>query len=161
MWRLTRQIFRHNLAFKASAVKRRLIIAGVVSLLCIAAFGLSLVSGGPRLNSKARKEWKEKAIKEISQQTSDTAGVRNEIESLKVKGPQAHECLIDSSFRRLPVVFVWLGIRHDAIHEFIEARFRSSSRSPAPRRLWQGTPKTDSQFRSKGRIRPERSNCRR
>ncbi len=54
-------------------------------MLCVAALGLAVLMGGERLNSKARKEWKEKAIVEVAQQTSDTAQVRKEIESLKTK----------------------------------------------------------------------------
>ena len=46
---------------------------------------------GERLNSKTRKEWKEKAIREIAQQTSDIAQVRKEIESLKTKPSEGSE----------------------------------------------------------------------
>jgi hypothetical protein len=66
-------------------MNRKLAIAGAASMLCVAALGLAVLMGGERLNSKARKEWKEKAIVEVAQQTSDTAQVRKEIESLKTK----------------------------------------------------------------------------
>jgi hypothetical protein len=66
-------------------MKGKLVIGGAAFLLCVAALGLALVMRGERLNSKPRKEWKQKAIAEIAQQTSDSARVRKEIESLKTK----------------------------------------------------------------------------
>jgi hypothetical protein len=66
-------------------MKRKRAIGGAAFLLCVAALGLAVLMGGERLNSKARKEWKEKATAEIAQQTSDSARVCKEIESLKTK----------------------------------------------------------------------------
>ncbi len=72
-------------------MKGKLAIAGAAALLCVAALGLAVVMGGGRLNSKARKEWKENAIAELAQLTSDTAGVRRDIESLKTKASGGSE----------------------------------------------------------------------
>ena len=72
-------------------MKKKLVIAGAASLLCIAAFGLIVATRGERLNSKARKEWKDKAIAEITRQISDTAPVSKEIESLKTKPSEESE----------------------------------------------------------------------
>ena len=66
-------------------MKKKLIIAGAAAFLCVAAFGLAVLVGGERLSSRARKEWKEKAIAEIAQRTSDPARVLREIDSLKTK----------------------------------------------------------------------------
>ena len=66
-------------------MKRKLAIAGAALLLCVVAFGLAVLMGGERLNSTARKEWKERAIAEIAQQTSDTARVRKEIAIINTK----------------------------------------------------------------------------
>jgi len=67
------------------AMKRKLAITGAAFLLCAVALGVVALMGGERLNSRARREWKEKAIAEIAHQISDPARIRKEIESLKTK----------------------------------------------------------------------------
>lgn len=66
-------------------MKKRLLIAGAVVLLGLAALGLAALMGGEQLNSRARKQWKNQAITEITQRTRDTSSVLKEIESLTKK----------------------------------------------------------------------------
>ena len=72
-------------------MKKKLVIAGAVGMLCLAAYGLAVVTGGDRLSSKGRKEWKEKAIAGIVQRTSDGAGIIKEIETLKTNSSEESE----------------------------------------------------------------------
>jgi hypothetical protein len=72
-------------------MKKKLVIAGTVGMLCFLAYGLAIVTGGERLSTKARKEWKEKAIAEISQVTSDNARLLKEIETLKTNSSEESE----------------------------------------------------------------------
>jgi len=61
-------------------------IISVAVGLCVAAVGVVIFSGvPPRLDSKARKQWKEKAIAEITEQTKDTAPILTKIGSMKTK----------------------------------------------------------------------------
>jgi len=49
----------------------KLAIAGAAIVLCVAAAGVVILSGGPpQLDSKARKQWKERAIAQIAEQTT-------------------------------------------------------------------------------------------
>ena len=65
---------------------KKLAIVGVVICLCAATAGVVILSGRPpRLDSKARKQWKEKAIAEIAKQTNDTAPILKEIGAMKTK----------------------------------------------------------------------------
>jgi hypothetical protein len=68
------------------AMTRKFAIVGAAAGLCVGAAGLFILSGGPpRLDSKARKQWKEKAIAEIAEQTKDTAPILRKIGSMKTK----------------------------------------------------------------------------
>jgi hypothetical protein len=65
---------------------KKLAIVGVAIGLCAAVAGVVILSGGPpRLDSKARKQWKDKAIAEISQQTKDAAPILKKIGFMKTK----------------------------------------------------------------------------
>jgi hypothetical protein len=65
-------------------MRKKLAVAGSVICLCVVAFGAVIWFGGPRrLDSKARREWKEKAISEIAKQTSDTTSVLKGIATMK------------------------------------------------------------------------------
>ena len=64
---------------------KKLLIAGAIVLLGLAALGLAALMGGEHLNSRARKQWKNQAIAEITQRTRDTASVLKELESLTNK----------------------------------------------------------------------------
>ncbi len=66
-------------------MKNKLAIAGGATLLCVVAVGLVGFAGGQQLNSKARKEWKGKAISEITQRASNAASFAKEIDLLKTK----------------------------------------------------------------------------
>ena len=68
-------------------MRKKLVIAGVVGVLCLAAYGPTVLTGGERLSSKARKSWKENAITEIAQRCSDPARILKAIEALKTKTP--------------------------------------------------------------------------
>ena len=65
--------------------------AAAVGILCLARYGLAVLTGGERLSSRARKEWKEKAIAEIAQGTRDSARVFKEIETLKTNSSEESE----------------------------------------------------------------------
>ncbi len=66
------------------AMKKTLVIVGAVICLCAVALGVaSLVAGPSRLDSRARRQWKDKAISEIAEQTRDPALVLKEIEAMK------------------------------------------------------------------------------
>lgn len=73
-------------------MKKKLVIAAAVGILCLAAgYGLAVLTGGERLSSRARKEWKEKAIAEIAQGTTDNTRVLKEIETLKTNSSEESE----------------------------------------------------------------------
>jgi hypothetical protein len=61
------------------------ILASVALLVVMAAGWLALSGGPPRLNSKARRQWKDDAIRQISEKFSDRAWLTNEIQSLRSK----------------------------------------------------------------------------
>ena len=65
---------------------KNLAIVGVAACLCAVTARVVIMFGGPpRLDSKARKQWKEKAIAEIGKQTDDTARILKEIGVMKTK----------------------------------------------------------------------------
>jgi hypothetical protein len=67
-------------------VKKKLVILGTALCLCAVGVGaVALFGGPPRLDSKARKQWKNKAIAEIAKQTSDTAPILKEVEAMKTR----------------------------------------------------------------------------
>src|SRR5882724_9476321 len=69
-------------------MRKKLIIFAVLICLCAAAFGaLILVDYPPRLDSKARKQWKAKAVSELADQTRDTGLVQKELSTMKSKRP--------------------------------------------------------------------------
>ena len=70
---------------------KKLAIAGAGMLLCTVATGLLILGGGPRLDSKARKQWKEKAIGAIAQRSSNPAWLQKEIDSLRTKASTDRE----------------------------------------------------------------------
>jgi hypothetical protein len=67
-------------------MRKSLAILGAAICLCAVALGVLVLAGGPpRLDSKARKQWKDNAIAEIAKQTSDTAPILKEVEAMKAK----------------------------------------------------------------------------
>ena len=69
-------------------MRNQLAIVGAAICLCAAALGVVIFVGGPpRLDSKARKQWKAKTIPEIAKQTSDTAPILKTIATMKSKPP--------------------------------------------------------------------------
>lgn len=78
-------VLQRRLRTGSLAMKNKLAIAGGAALLCVVFVGLVGLAGRERLSSKARKEWKEKAIAEITQRTGNAALLAKEIDSLKTK----------------------------------------------------------------------------
>jgi hypothetical protein len=67
-------------------MRKKLAIIGAAVCLCAVALGVVFFIGGPsRLDSKARKHWKDKAVAEIARQTSDPAPILKEVEAMKTK----------------------------------------------------------------------------
>ena len=67
-------------------MKPKLAIVGAAALLIIVAAGLLAVLGGPpRLDSKTRRQWKDKAIGEIAEKLRNPAWLTNEMQSLRAK----------------------------------------------------------------------------
>ncbi len=65
---------------------KKLFIVGTAICVCAAMAGLVFFFGvPPRLDSKARKQWKEKAIAEIARQTKDTTPFLKEIGAMKTR----------------------------------------------------------------------------
>ncbi len=73
-------------------MRKGLAIVGTAVCLCAAAVGVVFFVGGPpRLDSKARKEWKDKAVVEIARQTSDPSFIMKEVEVMKTKSSAESE----------------------------------------------------------------------
>ena len=65
-------------------MRKKLAVIGTAICLCAVALGVVIFVGGPeRLDSKARRQWKDNAIVQIAKQTSDSAGILKEIEAMK------------------------------------------------------------------------------
>jgi len=65
-------------------MRKKLAVIGIAICLCAVALGVVIFVGGPqRLDSKARRQWKDNAIVQIAKQTSDSAVIFNEIEAMK------------------------------------------------------------------------------
>jgi hypothetical protein len=65
-------------------MRKKLAIVGAAICLCAGVLGVVIHFGGPsRLDSKARREWKEKAVSEITKQTSDTTLIPKQIAKMK------------------------------------------------------------------------------
>jgi hypothetical protein len=68
------------------AMRKKLAILAAAICLCAVALGVGIFVGGPpRLDSKARKQWKEKTVSELAKQTSDTALVLKEVATVRSK----------------------------------------------------------------------------
>ena len=65
-------------------MRKKLAVIGTAICLCAVALGIVIFVGGPeRLDSKARRQWKDNAIVQIAKQTSDSAAIFKEIEAMK------------------------------------------------------------------------------
>ena len=65
-------------------MRKKLAVIGTAICFCAVALGIVIFVGGPeRLDSKARRQWKDNAIVQIAKQTSDSAGNFKEIEAMK------------------------------------------------------------------------------
>ena len=68
-------------------MKKKLPVIGAAICLCAAALGVVIFVGGPerpdRLDSKARRQWKDNAIVQIAKQASNSAVIFKEIEAMK------------------------------------------------------------------------------
>jgi hypothetical protein len=72
-------------------MSKKLVVIGTAICLCAVALGVVLLVGGPQqLDSKARRQWKDKAIVQIAKQASDSAAIFKEIEAMKTT-PQESE----------------------------------------------------------------------
>jgi len=72
------------------AMRKKLAIIGAAICLCAVALGIVIFVAGlervperDRLDSKARRQWKDNAIVQIAEQTSDSTGILKEIEAMK------------------------------------------------------------------------------
>jgi hypothetical protein len=69
---------------------RKKLVIGTAICLCAVALGVVIFVGGPeRLDSKARRQWKDNAIVQIAKQTSDSAAISKEIEAMKTTPPES------------------------------------------------------------------------
>ena len=65
-------------------MRKKLAVIGTAICFCAVALGVVIFVGGPeRLDSKARRQWKDNAIVQIAKQTSDSAAILKEIEAMK------------------------------------------------------------------------------
>ena len=65
-------------------MRKKLAVIGTAICLCAVALGVVIFVGGPqRLDSKARRQWKDTAIVQIAKQTGDSAAIFKEIEAMK------------------------------------------------------------------------------
>ena len=65
-------------------MRKKLAVIGIAICFCAIALGIVIFVGGPeRLDSKARRQWKDNAIVQIAKQTSDSAAIFKEIEAMK------------------------------------------------------------------------------
>jgi hypothetical protein len=71
-------------------MRKKLAVIGTAICLCAVALGIVIFVAGPeRLDSKARRHWKDNAIVQIAKQTSDSAAILKEIEAMKTTPPES------------------------------------------------------------------------
>lgn len=72
-------------------MKRTWMLVVAAGLALVVALGFVLAMSGPRLHSKARKQWKNEAIQEITKRVSDDGWVKSELLGIREKMAQAGE----------------------------------------------------------------------
>lgn len=71
-------------------MRKKLAVIGTAICFCAVALGIVIFVGGPeRLDSKARRQWKDNAIVQIAKQTSDSAAILKEIQAMKNTPPDS------------------------------------------------------------------------
>lgn len=64
-------------------MRKKLAVIGTICLCAVALGVVTLVGGPQRLHSKARRQWKDNAIAQIANQTSDSTAILKEIKAMK------------------------------------------------------------------------------